>query len=103
MKILTKKEKELLRPIFWDTDINNLDLDKHRGYTIERILQFGRSEHLKWLLRKFNQNDIIETVRNSSNIDRRTANFWSLLYKIPREEVKCFQKPLVPGIPDYWR
>ena len=103
MKALTKNEKNLLKPLFWDTDINKLDVLKYKQYTIERVLQFGRSEHLNWLLKNFSKNDVIETIRISNNIDRKTANFWSLLYKIPREEVRCFQKPLVPGIPHYWR
>lgn len=100
---MTQKEKKLLKPIFWDTDIDKLDCENHKNYIIERVLQYGRSEHVRWLLKKFSKNDIIETVKVSRSIDRKTANFWSLHYKIPREEIKCFRKQLVPGIPDYWR
>lgn len=98
---MTQVEKDLLRPIFWDIDINNLDFEKHKRYTIERVLQFGRSEHLRWLLENSTDEEIIETVKRSRNIDRKTANLWSIHFNIAREEIECFRKPLIPNNPFY--
>ena len=64
MKTLTQKEKDLLKPIFWDTNINDLDIKSHKRYVIERILQYGYTDHIIWMQKKFSKEDIIETVKN---------------------------------------
>lgn len=92
---MTQEEIRLLKPIFWDIDINNLDFENHKKYTIERILQFGRSEHVNWMLKTFSDENIIDAVKSSKNIDRKTANFWSIHYGINRNDIICFTKQSV--------
>lgn len=90
MKSLTKKEKDLLKPIFWDIKIDNLDYENHKRYTIERILQYGFTEHIIWMMKHFEKKDIVEAVKNSRSIDRKTANYWSIHLGINRDEILCF-------------
>ncbi len=97
MKTLTQEEKDLLKPIFWDTDINKLDILNYTKYTIERILQNGRMEHINWMFQIFSDDEIIDAVKNSLIIDRRTANYWALYYKIEMDEIVCFSKFSIPS------
>ncbi len=90
MRILSQKEKDLLKPIFWDIEIQNLDYENHKRYTIERILQYGLAEHINWMLKNFDKTDIIEAVKKSRTIDRRTANYWSIHLGINKDEIICF-------------
>ena len=90
MKILAEKEKDLLKPIFWDIDIDKLDVMKFKRYTIERIMQYGIIEHVSWMLKNFENEDIKETIRTSRLIDERTANFWTIYYNVNRNEILCF-------------
>ena len=90
---MNEEEKILLRPIFWEIDINNLDHENHKKYTIERILQYGRMEHVNWMLKTFNKDEITETVKKSRTIDRKTANYWSIHFGINKDEILCFTKP----------
>lgn len=90
---MIQEEKDLLRPIFWDTDINNLDPKKHTRYMIERILQYGLAEHVNWMLKNYTENEIIQAVIQSRIIDRKTANFWSIHLGINKDEILCFTKP----------
>jgi len=92
---MTQKEKDLLKTIFWDTDINKLDLQNHKRYTIERILQYGFAEHINWMLKHFQAEDIINAVKNSKSIDKKTANYWSIRFKINKNEILCFTRQLV--------
>lgn len=87
---MIQEEKDLLRSIFWEIDIDSLDPQKYKKYTIERILQYGTIEHVKWMLDNFSDSDIIEAVKVSKNIDKRTANYWALYYGINKEEITCF-------------
>lgn len=94
---MTQEEKNLLRSIFWDTDINKLDVMKYKKYTIERILQYGRMEHINWMMQNFSDDEIIDAVKNSLIIDRKTANYWALFYKINKDEILCFSKQWIPS------
>jgi hypothetical protein len=90
---MTQEKKDLLKPIFWDTNINDLDFKSHKRYGIERILQYGYTDHIRWMLGKFDTDEIIETVKKSKIIDRKTANYWSIHFGINKDEILCFTKP----------
>ena len=90
---MTQKEKDLLKPIFWEINIDNLDYKNHKRYTIERILQYGLTEHVSWMLKHFKKDDIIEAIKKSRTIDRKTANYWSIHFGINKDEILCFTKP----------
>lgn len=89
---MTEKEKKLLKPLFWDTDIDKLDVMKYKRYTIERILQFGLAEHVRWMLKHFGKEDITDTVKKSKIIDKKTANYCSIHYGINKEDILCFSR-----------
>ncbi|MGB4853462.1 MAG: hypothetical protein WBQ38_14190, partial [Ignavibacteria bacterium] len=92
MRTLTQEEKDLLSPVFWEIDIDKSDFDNHKKYVIERILQYGMTEHVNWMLNNFSESDITDAVKRSRIIDRRTANYWSLHYGINKNEILCFTK-----------
>lgn len=95
MRTFTQEEKDLLSPVFWEIDIDKIDksdFDSHKKYVIERILQYGMTEHISWMLKNFSENDITDAVKSSRIIDRRTANYWSLHYGINKNEILCFTK-----------
>jgi hypothetical protein len=62
---------------------------------IERVLKFGTPKEIVWLLRSYEEADIIKVIRSSRNLDRKTATFWSVHYDIPLDEIRCLQTPLI--------
>jgi hypothetical protein len=87
-----KKDIRILSEIIWDAEVTNLDLERDKFAIIERALMYGREEHIRWVHKHYSLEDIASVVRLSSNLDARTANYWSIRLHIPREEVKCFSK-----------
>ena len=81
-----------LRPIFWDTDFDRLRVHGHERYVIERILEYGDDQAIRWLRRTFDAEVIADAVRRSRLISPNTANLWALVLNIPREEIRCFSK-----------
>lgn len=77
---------------FWDIDFQNLDFEKRAYYVIERLLEYSDIEGLKWLFKKYSREKIIETFKTSRTLSKKCANFWSLYFNIPKEEILCFQK-----------
>jgi hypothetical protein len=92
---IKKVNTEIIESLFWDVDFCTLDLKKYKNFVIERLLQFGRPEHVRWVLDFYEKEDIVETIKKSRKISKKTANFWALHYEISREEIKCFNMPLL--------
>ena len=80
---------------FWDVDVKGLDTVKNKKFIIERLLQFGRPEQIKWMLARYSDSEIIEVVKSSRTIDKKTANYWTLHYHILPKEVLCLNRQLM--------
>ncbi|MFA5827151.1 MAG: hypothetical protein WC839_01470 [Candidatus Paceibacterota bacterium] len=77
MSSLTKKS------LFWDTDVNNIDIIKNKRYIIERILKFGDLTDYYWLKNIYSPNEIKKVItRDRSELDKRSLNFWRYIYNI---------------------
>ena len=94
---MKREDRKLLQPFFWDTDVKKLSLKTNKKSIIERVLKYGHMSHIRWLLDQYTDKEIIDIVKRSSNLDRRTATYWALRFHIPKSEVKCFQKPSQVG------
>lgn len=71
MSPLTKKT------LFWDTDISNLDINKHKRYIIERILQFGNMDDYNWMRENYSKNEIKNVIMEKrSPLNPRSISFW---------------------------
>lgn len=80
------------RKYFWEIDTDTLDVKKRSHYVIERLLEQGNMKSIQWLLNQFGKNQLIGILRQSRKISPKTANFWSLVYDIPKEEIKCLDE-----------
>jgi hypothetical protein len=80
--MIDEKDLKLLKDVLWDTDLACLDLIKNRRPIIERLMVYGRPEHIQWMLEHYSDKDLAETVRKSKNLDKKTANYWAIRLKI---------------------
>ena len=92
---LTEEDMALLAPYFWDTDIHTVDVQKNRRFVIERLLMFGRPWQIQWIVRQYSKKDIIQVIKLSKNIDKRTASYWAVHFGIDRKEILCFNRQLI--------
>lgn len=76
---------------FWDTEVGQVDVDKNSHYIIERVLEWGRTEDIKWLIGQYGMSEIKKVLMSSRQMPQKQANFWASIWDIPREEVLCLQ------------
>lgn len=82
---------------FWDVDASKLDIIKDKNFIIARVLEYGIMEQIKELRTIYSDDEIRYVVKNSRNISKRVATFWSTILDIPTEEVyACSQQNLFP-------
>jgi hypothetical protein len=83
---------DFLRRFFWDTDFGQLRVSQHRRYVIERLLEYGDDQAIRWVSRTYGVSAIADVVRQSRKISRNTANLWALVLDMPREQITCLSK-----------
>ena len=65
--------------LFWDTDVKSLDMQKDSKYIIERIMDFGNDEEVRWM-RKYYPAELIASVcRSSKQLHKSTRTLWTKL------------------------
>lgn len=80
-----------LAPLFWDIRLDQFDPLAYPDYTIFRILEFGDRDAVNWLRQNFDESEIRRVLCTERRLSRRSANFWALLYGIPRDEVAALR------------
>ena len=66
--------------LFWDIDVSKLDPDKNPDYVIERILDFGDDEEVRWMTGYFPRERIRAVLEGSRILLPKSRSFWSLYY-----------------------
>ncbi|MEI6843561.1 MAG: hypothetical protein WCK48_03615 [bacterium] len=64
--------------LFWDTDVSKIDTKKNARYIIERILDFGRDDEVRWMWNFYDKDLLKEVVYNSRSIYPWTKALWNL-------------------------
>ncbi len=79
-----------LKPFFWDVPVEKLDLQEHRIFIIERLLNEGNQHSLQWLFRAYSEGTIREAVTSSRGLTLKTARCWQNYFGLKEEEMRCF-------------
>ena len=81
----------VVRKLFWDIDADAFDPAAFPQYTIERVLELGDDKAVRWLREVFTKDTIIDVLRRSRRLTPRSANFWALVFDVPRQDVRVLQ------------
>lgn len=79
-----------LQPFFWDVTLEDLDLQQHRVFIIERLLNEGDHRSLAWLFVTYPKETIREAVMLSRGLSLKTARCWQNYFGLTEEEMRCF-------------
>ena len=69
-----------LEKYFWDVNFKNLDVKAHKKYILERILEMGDEQAVKWMEKNFSKEDTLEVLKKSRQISPNSRNFWNLVF-----------------------
>lgn len=90
---MTDDEKKLLVLLLWDVAAETIDFNTHKRFLIERVMRFGKVAQVKCMRRTYTDTELIDVVKSSYNLDRKTATYWQLHFSIPMSEVRCLNTP----------
>jgi hypothetical protein len=75
-----------LRPHFQEYDVRTLDLDRDANLIIQRTLEYGSWDEVRWLFRTYGGPRIRTFVRERGErmLSRVVFNYWRKLFRIHR-------------------
>lgn len=83
MRVQAKRTEKVIkfRPeLFWDVDPKTIDPKKHAEYIIERILDFGDLDEMRWIVHYYPREVITKTMRESRVVDDKSKSLWALVF-----------------------
>jgi hypothetical protein len=86
--------------MFWDIDIEKLDVEKNKCWFINRVLEYGLTNDWQKLLKYYDIKEIAEISMNIKNLDIKSANLVSLLSGVPLNQFLCYNSRLLTQ--KYW-
>jgi hypothetical protein len=81
---------EHMAELFWDIDLKSLDPVENSDFIIERVLNMGDEDGLSWLWNGYSSDKILEVVKTSRRISRKTARCWQNYFDLREDEMRCF-------------
>lgn len=82
--------KSLSPRLFWDTDPEKVDMQKHKAFVIARVLEYGTFDDWKTILKYYGLEDIAETATKLRTLDKKTLAFISTISGIAKEKFRCY-------------
>lgn len=81
-----------LRPsLFWDADVQQIDLDAHKSQVIERILMRGRLEEYRAMMQFYGRETVQKVVLEARYLDKYTLAFCCTIFDLPQTAFRCFR------------
>ena len=67
--------------LFWDVDPKSINVKKNARYIIERVIDFGNDQEVRWLCRVYPMTLIRKVVKTSRSIHPVSKPLWLELTK----------------------
>lgn len=76
--------------LFWDTDPQSVDLDKHALFIVERVLIRGTWEEFQRILTYYGKEALGSYACQIRHLDKKTFSFCASYFNIPKENFRCY-------------
>lgn len=88
------KEKRYIdnmsKHLFWDVDVDTIDVEAHKAYIVQRVLEYGLWDDWMLLRRSLGLNQIVQISKGLRTLEPRALAYLSIISKTPKEEFRCY-------------
>ena len=98
-------DREILnahRALFWDVKVENIDPEKNANYVIERFLEYGTLESVRWLRNRYGDDRLRKFIvqRGFKTLRNKTLNYWKIILQMENEP--CLQPSSLAHSRRFW-
>ncbi|HCC54585.1 MAG TPA: hypothetical protein DEQ20_06635 [Desulfobulbaceae bacterium] len=80
---------EFNKNLFWDVQVETLDLEKHARFIIERVVSRGNRQDWQLLKRVYGKERIRDEAVRIRSLDKKTVSFLSVYLGLEKAEFRC--------------
>lgn len=87
---------------FWDCRPESIDPEAHAPFILERVLEYGTLEAVRWALQSYGVERVKGFLRGRGvrTLSRKTLSFWASLLGL--EEDECFERSSLSRSRPFW-
>ena len=90
--------KNLSKHLFWDVNIDKMDIEKNFSFILQRILKYGLLDDWILLHKTFGLKKITEAAKTIRDLDKKSLHFIAQLSCSEISEFRCYtSKQSAPG------
>lgn len=78
---MLKSIPEKYKYLFWDVDMKCLEDENFSQFVVERFLEKGDLEAVRWTIRAFSLSKVHEVISAPLSLSSVTINFWKAFFK----------------------
>ncbi len=88
--------------LFWDCEPDNLDIEAHAPFVLERLLEYGSLASARWAREVYGTEWIARFLRDRGRrtLSRKTLSFWTLILGLDAEP--CFETSSLTHSRPFW-
>jgi len=94
------KLTDFSKHLFWDVNVENIDIDKDKDYIIKNVLEYGLMSDWLKIYHYYGINQIADIVKTFRDIDPKSLSFIALLSGKPNTYFRCYSYQL--SVPKHW-
>lgn len=83
--------EDFSKHLFWDVDLRSFDLQKHKKFMVERVLEYGMLKDWNLIKELYGKEEIKNISLNIRSLDAVTLSFLSTIFKIDKTEFRCYK------------
>ena len=88
-------EAKLSNYLFWDVNIEKLDIKKDSGFFIERILTHGNEQDVNIMFSLYKKSKIKKVIKRMDYLNENSLGYFCFLLNMDKRRLKCYgKKPL---------
>ena len=80
---------ELSPRLFWDSDPEAIDYERHARHVIERVVTRGTLEEWRAILKFYGQERVKSEVLQIRSLDERSLHFLAAFFETPIQSFRC--------------
>jgi hypothetical protein len=77
--------------LFWDIDLADLDMEKHRAFIVERVLDYGSWEDLLFIRKYYGMEQLKEIALGIRSMFPESLSFIATITRTPETQFRCYE------------
>ena len=78
--------------LFWDVDLSDLNMEKHKTFIVARVLDYGNWEDWLFIRNYYGLEKIKEIALQIRSLERKSLAFIAIVTQTPEEQFRCYKQ-----------